>query len=81
MTDPVPGQPFEGPRERVTKGPASAKEALILAIQMAIVATAASDAEEAALLTTCADQLASSMTPEEVEACKALAKAGLSLGQ
>ena len=60
------------------KGPPSNKEALIVAIQMAI---AASDEEEAALLSTCADQLAASMTPEEAEACRALAKAGLDLGQ
>ena len=70
MTDPVPGQPL--------KGPQSIKEALILALQLAI---SASDEEEAALLSACADQLAAGMTPEEVEACKALAKAGLSLGQ
>ena len=60
------------------KGPASVKEALILAIQLSI---AASDEEEAALLTACAEHLAEGMSPEEVEACRALAKAGLSLGQ
>ena len=58
------------------KGPQSEKEALILALQLAI---AASDEEEAALLSTCAEQLAASMTEQEVEACKALANAGLDL--
>ena len=54
----------------------SEKQALIAALQLAIDAP---DEEEAALLTRCAEQLAAGMTSEEVEACKALANAGLDL--
>jgi len=62
----------------MNKGPQSEKEALILALQLAINAP---DEEKAALATDCAERLAAGMTNEEVEACKALAEAGLSLGQ
>ena len=58
------------------KGPQSDKEALILALQLAITAP---DEEKAQLAVDSADRLAAGMTDEEVEACKALAKTGLSL--
>ena len=48
------------------------KQALILALQLAINAP---DEEKAALATDCAERLAAGMTNEEVEACKALARA------
>ena len=60
------------------KGPQSEKEALILALQLAINAT---DEEKAVLATRAAQQLAAGMTNEEIEACLALAEVGASLGQ
>ena len=58
------------------KGPQSEQEALILALQLAITAP---DEQQAALASDCAERLAAGMTEREIEACKALAKAGLDL--
>ena len=58
------------------KGPQSEQEALVLALQLAL--TASTD-EKAQLATDCAERLAAGMTEQEVEACKALAEAGLDL--
>ena len=58
------------------KGPQSEQEALVLALQLAL--TASTD-EQAQLVADCAERLAAGMSEQEVEACKALAKAGLDL--
>ena len=58
------------------KGPQSEQQALILALQLAITAP---DEQKAALASDCAERLAAGMTEQKIEACKALARAGLDL--